>query len=540
MAHALRSRNDNDQVEDSQWENCDWFDRAQTSWNSDLTDTCLSGCPNDMVRVAMDGAGGDCSRGARARCCQPGYRTTTIRNDPRNDEFESLLHDFVADPDCDKWKGPSRYKDFATLKDHVTRLFYSRSATDRAIESWDWAVRPSFPNLGFDALEAWIYDDIRALETGSADLPDQILCNLAAYNSLVTGGSDGLCSATTPNDGLATRELGSQLVHLDKRAGEEMYDWEVLSPYLNYEVVRGTFLGLSYNQVGEWLVNDPIWNRVYGYGTRFCDQALVTAVAWVPGFLASLRSEHIFERSLIARFAEATIGNELFYNSAADNVPGVPRRASRFGAMNPTFWTRTMISALPFVTTPLYLEGSRRPDRRIAHHLGTRSNPDVLVLLPDSINVLKSQVWRLVTIRTDNSMNGLLASINSNPAAFLNVIRDVLGVVTYANNVDILQHFSTIVGGIRTELGLADEAHQLLYGVYVQAVARFDEWLHERFILMSARVQEFALRWLAVAIERFTNHQQFPVVYGDLRMLQGLAAGIKFNVRGIPGQPGEL
>lgn len=71
--------------ENRRWGDCTWEDSVGfmiVPRDSGSSGVCMSGCPSDKVRVAMDDLEGGCrfKLGARARCCRP--RFVTMREDP--------------------------------------------------------------------------------------------------------------------------------------------------------------------------------------------------------------------------------------------------------------------------------------------------------------------------------------------------------------------------------------------------------------------------------------------------------------------------
>jgi len=91
--------------ENSQWADCKWYNNigfgpAGRSWSED--NYCISGCPADRVRVAMDKYGGGCiGKGARSKCCLPKSQTITKREGQLDSEYRYALTDFLEEPYCD-------------------------------------------------------------------------------------------------------------------------------------------------------------------------------------------------------------------------------------------------------------------------------------------------------------------------------------------------------------------------------------------------------------------------------------------------------
>ena len=83
----------------SRWSDCDWYFYQTFGEERHSSDFCYSGCPADMIRVAMDHAG--CPDGsAWARCCKPDFRSVTKRQDNETDMYERYLDIFLRDPTC--------------------------------------------------------------------------------------------------------------------------------------------------------------------------------------------------------------------------------------------------------------------------------------------------------------------------------------------------------------------------------------------------------------------------------------------------------
>lgn len=96
-----------------------------------------------------------------------------------------------------------------------------------------------------------------------------------------------------------------------------------------------------------------------------------------------------------------------------------------------------------------------------------------------------------------------------------------------------------IITTIRQELDLADQMHQSINGVGVDAVGRFDEWIADHFAYIALQTQYWAFVWIEkarVIWEARPNDPSQPLILSALQMLGATAAGLQINLDRVPGQ----
>ncbi|KAL3457177.1 glycoside hydrolase family 18 protein [Aspergillus heterothallicus] len=237
---------------DTQDDNMRWDD---CTWEDDYTDDglisvekgsksipCISNCPDDKVRIAME-KDGVCKKpkGSRAKCCSPNY--TTKKDNPLKAKWASDLKDWMDDGICRPahstsplesrsildWAFTGNTSQFAAANDvaeHLSRLkkrqtqdimvpgtsnhsrrvlitiiFASQSGTwssqaKMALEVWNNVVPTVYKHLGALVLMKVLQDVVRQLtSTGAATLADDILCNMPYWDDLVR-----VCSLPQFND----------------------------------------------------------------------------------------------------------------------------------------------------------------------------------------------------------------------------------------------------------------------------------------------------------------------------------------------------
>jgi chitinase len=187
-------------IQDMRWKDCQWYERYGLMKNDWPSDACYAGCPDSMVRVAMD-EGDNCSRGSRARCCVSGYVSITKRANAQNQEFEFLIDRFLGNPRCTTTTNTDDYRYQETLADYIRKLIYASPDTTMT-GIWDSRMdRSNYANLKFAKLTKWAVSDIEATTLGSTRLPRAIMCGMANYNSIIGQNGGRTCKCDNINCG---------------------------------------------------------------------------------------------------------------------------------------------------------------------------------------------------------------------------------------------------------------------------------------------------------------------------------------------------
>jgi hypothetical protein len=180
-----------DDLKDQKWSDCEWESHIGVipkNWGG--LGYCISGCPSDKVRVAMDYNSRECyNGGARAKCCTPSFSTTVTKN-PEDKELADALEIFLDKPVCTNETQSFRYESQEIVISRLTRMLYSSVSLD-TVATWDSKVGGKYKNLKYKSLRDWSRSDDYAIRLGSTRLPETIVCQLDFYNKNL-GGEDVL------------------------------------------------------------------------------------------------------------------------------------------------------------------------------------------------------------------------------------------------------------------------------------------------------------------------------------------------------------
>lgn len=255
-----------DKKDDEQWEDCEWKTDIglALAGHGVRNGYCLSGCPDDTVRVALDQWGGDCvGRGARAKCCKANFNTITKRAyTDEEEDLADLVQEFMDDQTCgsNSWY-LKREVDFHLEHGNLTSLEMPMPLTRRSSlksqekmedlleaiavrygasvvkrEIWDKYVVSKYENLTPANLRSWINDQITTITKSYSYLLESLICNMAYYNAVIgekeviscacetkdcCDSDDDYCSS---DDGYDYTELSLSTRSLEKRAGPRPFD----------------------------------------------------------------------------------------------------------------------------------------------------------------------------------------------------------------------------------------------------------------------------------------------------------------------------
>ena len=162
--------------------------------------TCLGGCPSDKTPLGLDHSGGSCSRGARARCCDTGYKTIEKRYNDEDDEFDYYLDLFLTEGamcvDSSSGDDAGRVyfaQEFLEVK--IYQILYG-TAAESTTDVWAERIGLRYKHLGLGNIRSWALSNSAALRLGSGRLPRRLICGLTTFNNLIGGENDLKCTCS--------------------------------------------------------------------------------------------------------------------------------------------------------------------------------------------------------------------------------------------------------------------------------------------------------------------------------------------------------
>lgn len=197
-----------DDLKDQRWTDCEWESHIGVfpmDWASS-SGFCLSGCPSDKVRVAMDHNTKECTRGARAKCCTPAYSTIVKKSPKEDEELADALEMFLDNPVCTNNTQSYRYDSQETVIARLSAILYGSVSLD-TVNTWDSKIGAKYKYLKYKSIREWARDDEYALRIGSTKLPESIICQLSLYNNIIGGGDVLKCYEGTSDRPKRSRDF---------------------------------------------------------------------------------------------------------------------------------------------------------------------------------------------------------------------------------------------------------------------------------------------------------------------------------------------
>jgi chitinase len=177
---------------------CIWYGGVGAMPSGALKDWCLSGCPNNRVRIGM-GYDKECANlSYRALCCVPHLSDVTQKRNPILDEYENAMAEYVKDPKC-KNSGfasrslhtlSTREEKSTTLTVHALILALLTQSTSNVLyntmkEIWNSAMQ-SYTYLQFPSLREYIKSTEAYRTQGPIAVSSNVVCNPKYWNSLAS------------------------------------------------------------------------------------------------------------------------------------------------------------------------------------------------------------------------------------------------------------------------------------------------------------------------------------------------------------------
>jgi chitinase len=230
--------------EKERFSDCVWYGGVGTMLPGAPKDWCLSGCPDNRVRIAM-GYDKKCANlSYRALCCVPHMTDTIQIENPVLDEYRDALDEYVKDPKCENHGFVTRdlHALSARAEKSSTRIVQtmllalivqtgSNSLLDMTREVWNKAMK-DYKNLQFPGLRDYIKNTDEYRIMGPIEVSSSITCSLSYWNELASSKKeeekliciDGICdnkSCTLPE--LTTRSEAVSPAHRPHKHNHHNY-----------------------------------------------------------------------------------------------------------------------------------------------------------------------------------------------------------------------------------------------------------------------------------------------------------------------------
>ncbi|KAJ5869329.1 CAZyme family GH18 [Penicillium solitum] len=506
--------------DDLKWSECEWRDDIGFADVDDVVDGyCLPGCPDDYVRVAIDKHGGGCKgSGGRAKCCLPKYSTTTKRSYTSEEkDVEDLVKSFMKDPTCDleyefkrdldglnflplwntsmiKYSGSlarrSPSKELETMESVLYSLVISYAAHAVYTEIWNKYVVSVYSNLAAHTIRTYLNTNRDWVDRGSTVILDEIICDMALYNSRIGGldyvscecETDDCCdsddSCPGPDDDTTNSKRS-----LEKRvASARDYDVDLQDGGRDVVVLSWTYMERQSIQA-----NDPILRRGFEYDEpENCLNSQIGVVTIPITRITSYQIEHVVELNTPA----------FFLRDAARGIIPSGTTTMLGGGLSATFVRQALFR--PILNNPPVMTGGDQslvPIERVMQALGS-GNSSFTDCLFDLIMILTDftlQFWRAETLFADTKMKKLLDA--TDPKNFLKNLRAPLTVITYLNHFTIQDHMVETLNTVRVEFGRAETWWVNAGNAPVQIERRWDQWIRDSLDYDVQRVRTFIKKW---------------------------------------------
>jgi chitinase len=177
---------------------CIWYGGVGTMLPGAPKNWCLSGCPNNRVRIAM-GYDKKCANFSyRALCCVPHMVDVIQIENPKLQEYRDALSQYTKNPRCEVEAPFSKRDSFALIKreqkypyDITAQILLSLLTVSGGgsgmitlmEEAWNSAMGTRFNNLHFPRVREFLQKLHTWTSRGPIEMTQQIMCNLNYWNS---------------------------------------------------------------------------------------------------------------------------------------------------------------------------------------------------------------------------------------------------------------------------------------------------------------------------------------------------------------------
>ncbi|KXG46667.1 Glycoside hydrolase, superfamily [Penicillium griseofulvum] len=556
-----------DKKDDEQWEDCEWKTDIglALAGHGVSNGYCLSGCPDDTVRVALDKWGGDCvGRGARAKCCKADFNTITKRAyTDEEEDLAELVQEFMDDQTCgsNSWY-LKREVDFHLEHGNLTSLAMPMPLTRRSSlksqekmedllkaiavqygasvvkrDIWDEYVVSEYENLTPANLRSWINDQITTITKGYSYLVESLICNMAYYNAVIgekeviscacetkdcCDNDDDYCSS---DDGYDYTELSLSIRSLEKRAGSRSFD----ITFSDGRTMHYTSLG--YWSRGQVPVNHPLMQLGFDFvDQNDCLLPDVTPTALTTTTRRRFAVEHELELNTIRQFI-------------MDAANGVLRSGAtaRTGAISITFFVQAMTA--PILNNPPAMLGGTQsfiPIVRVMNALGSTANNGHFVFFLNGLNNMKLQLWVGKDPINSGTMDTAIQA--TDPKTALNNLRSALSLIYYLNHPIAHDNWVGPANDVRTEWARAETEWFAQGNGREQVVAFWDEWLRDFMNGRATRIRNWVQNWARQMYGYWavrTGNDAIQTLQA-LRTINSLASDLEMDLDGLYQEPLDL
>ncbi|KAJ5559038.1 CAZyme family GH18 [Penicillium sp. DV-2018c] len=516
--HSLRKYCCNTESKSKRFENCEWRNNVGFALAGQ---SCVSGCDENQVRVAMDGYNEGCYHsGARAYCCDAVSYTETSRASDELQEFADGLIDWTTNYVCvesyPETPRTSEANSLSVREDkceviatrflvvHLVAIFsgYQLGQDDhwhRLVNTWDNIAGHLFENLNTATMLPSLFSGKTVpefLRDGYEKTATSIYLNPSEYNQLfgrkpsvitchqdLCNYGDELCGSTLARRESTWKQERDVLHHLQKRANSKVSFFDCVDKDGIKRVIQWT--RFAYPGSKDWLelktkdakknpkkkktidqtvdldTSDDCGNTAVRQRTATTQELNPEKPEGGDAPEPEVNTDHPVEVKLIRRFMEWAI-----LNCASVDCDFLHN-----------FFIKDIIPKTA-PKTPGSNQVLQKPIDRIMEQIGSKSNFDVFRLMARSLNKLKGDLWDF-----DNPKHVMFAQdawldmvAKKDPSQALTMLRNVIAVYNYQNSDDVFKRIITVYQAIREELTRTSLAHFELGHDFVDLVSCWDRF----------------------------------------------------------------
>ncbi|KAI4621511.1 hypothetical protein J4E80_003881 [Alternaria sp. BMP 0032] len=425
---------------------------------------CLSGCPNNRVRVGLS-YGGDCAEWSyKALCCVPNISETIQIENPKLEEYRDALEEYIKDPRCSVPQTFGKRDSLSLIKrdldspyDVTHQLLLgliaktaSSSMYDLMSEAWNKAMGTTYSSLKFPKLREFVTELDIYKSRGPIEVAYEIMCSLNYWNSRAAGGSKTLVCYDPSYDkdaasparlarSIPSRHHHHHYVHrhalshssdhtLAKRVGRARdYRVEInggVNP--NHRI---TITMPEYLQINDLPPTEPIMDEVIEFeDVDDCGNPRIHRIS-LPTQSRRVEMEHPFDGQLIARFMRDASNGVL--RSGATAVTG--RVAVSYFVQAET--APVLLGAPPLPgdagsSTDPYFQHTYA---RVMECIGSKENRAYFVLLSEEIHDVKTNLMQLHDAMSDTNVKTELDNGVVGAQKILRRIKAAIATIRYLN-----------------------------------------------------------------------------------------------------------
>ncbi|KAH6696866.1 putative class V chitinase [Plectosphaerella plurivora] len=480
------------------WENCEWSENAGRLPSGLRSGTCLGGCPSGKTPLSLDHSGGGCSRGARARCCDTGYKTVKKRYNDDDAEFDFYLDLFLTEGDgycvADSDEDERLWYAQLYLENALASIIYG-TADVSTVDVWRERVGLRYAYLSIANIRTWSVTNSVGTRLGRTKLPKRILCALKTFNNLI-GGSEGPKCTCNGDDCCV-----SKLCERDNARRKRQND---IQPLRN----------ISAHRIGNVPLQSNMWQRAIGYSSEGCwDYDVELQAGRSRANRAGLIVEHVLELQTLAMFIRATITGQLRSGQTFEDT------------VNPQIWEDLLFTPYPANIPPV--NGYTTPHDRMWHAFGHKGNTAPLVLADEDLNQVKRRIWSYrdeTAIRSDDAMNrAIQPRDNAAFTAFVNEVRHPLAALMFINDPMVREGARGAYRRLRSEMQILSRRARELDPVRYRNPDlhnMLDRFMRDHIVTITRDVREFVARWRTIGRNAIIGSG----VQDERELLEGLDA----------------